>query len=138
MANKVSAQAMGTRGAPGRLGPLWTYLFRYLPPRLSDYVLRNWSGQRLVIAVPYLWLLIFFLVPFLIVLYISFAGAAPPESKLPYSPVLSWVEDSGLQIKLLFQSYDYLLHDPLYVSAWGYSIKLAAISTLLCLAIGYP
>jgi putrescine transport system permease protein len=138
MANKVSAQAMGTRGTPGRLGPLWTYLFRLLPPRLSDYVLQNWSGQRLVIAVPYLWLLIFFLVPFLIVLYISFAGAAPPESKLPYSPVLSWVEDSGLQIKLLFQSYNYLLHDPLYVSAWGYSIKLAAFSTLLCLGIGYP
>ena len=52
----------------GRLGPLWTFLFRYGPPRWTEYVLRNWSGQRLVIAVPYLWLLVFFLVPFLIVL----------------------------------------------------------------------
>ena len=59
-----------SRGAPGRIGPLWTFLFRYGPPRWTEYVLRNWAGQRLVIGVPYLWLLIFFLVPFLIVLKI--------------------------------------------------------------------
>jgi putrescine transport system permease protein len=138
MASKASVQAMGTRGTPGRLGPLWTFFFRYGPPRWSDYVLQHWSGRRLVIAVPYLWLLIFFLVPFIIVLSISFAGPAELESRLPYIPIVQWVEEGGVQLKLMFQSYDYLLHDPLYVSAWGYSIKLAAISTLFCLALGYP
>ncbi len=132
------AAAHSARSAPGRLGPLWTYFFRYGPPRWSQFVMTHFSGQRLVIAVPYLWLLSFFLVPFLIVLYISFAGAAGPESKLPYAPVFSWVAEGGTQIKLLFSSYSYLIHDPLYASAWGYSIKLAGISTLLCLMLAYP
>jgi len=129
---------MASRDTMGRLGPLWSIFFRFGPPRWSQYVVTNWGGQRLVIALPYLWLLVFFLIPFLIVLYISFAGPAAEESKLPYAPVVTWLVEGGTQIKLLFTSYNYLLHDPLYVSAWGYSIKLAAVSTLLCLMVGYP
>ena len=53
---------------PGRLGPLLSLLYRYGPPRWSHYVKTHWSGQRLVVAIPYLWLLLFFAVPFLIVL----------------------------------------------------------------------
>jgi putrescine transport system permease protein len=135
---KAADRNMAARDSLGRHGPLWSIFFRYGPPRWSEYVVKNWSGQRLVIALPYLWLLVFFLIPFLIVLYISFAGAADPESKLPYSPVITWIAEGGTQIKLLFASYNYLIHDPLYVSAWGYSIKLAAVSTLLCLMVGYP
>ena len=86
---------------------------------------------------PYLWLLLFFLVPFLIVLKISFAEFSP-LGRPPYEPVLRWLEDGALQMKLLFASYTYLLHEPLYVSAWLYSIKVAAISTLLCLLVAYP
>jgi putrescine transport system permease protein len=100
-------------------------------------VLRNWAGKRLVIAVPYLWLLIFFLVPFLIVLKISFAEFSP-LGRPPYEPVFQWLEEGALQIRLLIGSYQYLLNEPLYVSAWIYSIKVAAFSTLLCLALGYP
>ena len=72
----------------GRLGPLFTLFYRFGPPRWSHYVLRHWAGQRLVIAAPYLWLLLFFLVPFLIVLMISFSEAqiAMP----PYAPLLQW------------------------------------------------
>ena len=98
----------------GRLGPLWTFLFRYGPPRWTEYVLKNWSGQRLVIAVPYLWLLIFFLVPFLIVLKISFAEFSP-LGRPPYEPVFQWLDEGALQIKLLIGSYLYLLNEPLYV-----------------------
>ena len=43
------AAARISREAPGRIGPLWTFLFKYGPPRWTEYVLRNWSGQRLVI-----------------------------------------------------------------------------------------
>jgi putrescine transport system permease protein len=129
------AAALSSRSTPGRLGPLWTFFFRYGPPRWTQYVATHWSGQRLVIAVPYLWLITFFLIPFLIVLYISFAGDAPPEAKLPY---MSWLAEGGTQLRLYLDSYTYLLSNPLYVSAWGYSIKVAAISTLLCLLLAYP
>lgn len=126
-----------SRSQPGRLGPLWTFFFRYGPPRWSQYVLQNWSGKRLVIAVPYLWLLVFFLIPFLIVLKISFAEFSP-LGRPPYEPVFLWLEQGALQIKLLISSYVYLFNEPLYVSAWIYSVKVAFFSTLLCLALGYP
>jgi putrescine transport system permease protein len=126
-----------TREQPGRLGPVWTFLFRFGPLRWSQHVLRNWAGQRLVIAIPYLWLLTFFLVPFLIVLKISFAEF-DPLGRPPYMPVFRWLEEGALQIKLLVGSYAYLFNEPLYVSAWVYSIKVALVSTAFCLMLGYP
>jgi putrescine transport system permease protein len=132
-----AARTQGQRDAPGRLGPLWTFLFRFGPPRWTEYVLRNWSGQRLVIGVPYLWLLVFFLIPFLIVLKISFAEFSP-LGRPPYEPVFQWLDEGALQIKLLIGSYVYLFNEPLYVSSWLYSIKVAFFSTLFCLMLGYP
>ncbi len=134
---KPAGRNMASRDSYGRLGPLWTFLLRYGPPRWSEYVLQHWSGQRLVIAVPYLWLLIFFLIPFLIVLKISFAEFSP-LGRPPYEPVFRWLEEGALQIKLLIGSYVYLFNEPLYVSAWIYSIKVAFFSTILCLMLGYP
>src|ERR671923_2787627 len=96
----LAARNLGTRAAPGRLGPLWTFFFRFGPPRWSEYVRRNWSGQRLVIAIPYLWLMVFFLIPFLIVLKISFAEWLP-YGRPPYAPVFQWVQEGALQVKLL-------------------------------------
>ena len=133
----ITTARTSARAEQGRLGPLWMFLFRYGPPRWTEYVLRNWSGQRLVIAVPYLWLVIFFLVPFLIVLKISFAEFSP-LGRPPYEPVFRWLDEGALQIKLLIGSYQYLFNEPLYVSSWIYSIKVAAISTILCLCLGYP
>ena len=120
----------------GRVGPLWDLFFRFGPPRWSQYIRSNWAGQRLVIAVPYLWLLLFFLVPFLIVLKISFAEFSP-LGRPPYEPDRcgGW-RTARCSCKLLFSSYNYLLHEPLYVSAWLYSIKVAVVSTLLCLLVG--
>jgi putrescine transport system permease protein len=133
----LTSARIGSRDSPGRLGPVWTFLFRYGPPRWTEYVLRHWSGQRLVIAIPYIWLLLFFLVPFLIVLKISFAEFSP-LGRPPYEPVFQWLDEGALQIKLLIGSYVYLINEPLYVSAWIYSVKVAFFSTLLCLALGYP
>jgi putrescine transport system permease protein len=93
-------------------------------------------GKSLVISTPYLWLLLFFLVPFLIVLKISFAEirtAIPP-----YSPLWDWVGEQALAIHVHLGNYYFLLTDDLYVSSYLYSMKVAAISTLLCLLIGYP
>lgn len=94
------------------------------------------SWERFVIGIPYVWLLLFFLIPFAIVLKISFAElivASPPVSDL-----FNWDEDGVLSILLSFENYAYLLEDDLYVYTYLNSIKLAAISTALCLLLGYP
>ena len=124
-------------GPHGSQGLVWDLFFRFGPPRWSRYIRSNWAGQRLVIGVPYLWLLLFFLVPFLIVLKISLAEFSP-LGRPPYEPILRWLEDGALQVKLLFTSYIYLFNEPLYVSAWLYSVKVALLSTLFCLVLGYP
>ncbi len=89
-----------------------------------------------MIAVPYLWLLLFFLIPFIIVFKMSFSEVrlAMP----PYAPLWEWVSEKAIDIRLNFGNYLYLLTDDLYVSAYLYSAKVAAISTLFCLLIAYP
>lgn len=97
---------------------------------------RHWPGGRhAVIAAPYIWLLVFFLVPFLIVFKISFAEmqvAIPP-----YTDLVEWL-DGKLTISLNLGNYAYLIEDPLYVDAYLHSLEIAGISTLLCLLLGYP
>jgi putrescine transport system permease protein len=94
------------------------------------------QGRSVVTAVPYLWLLLFFLIPFAIVLKISFSTGqiAMP----PYEPLLHWTGDKVLQIKLNLGNFAFLVQDDLYWRAYLNSIKVAAVSTILCLLIGYP
>ncbi|MGE8360741.1 ABC transporter permease subunit [Pseudomonas sp.] len=93
------------------------------------------SGRHVVIGVPFLWLFLFFLLPFVIVLKISFAEAdvAIP----PYTEVYTWVENK-LSIVLNLGNYIFLSEDDLYLAAYLGSLKIATISTLLCLVIGFP
>lgn len=88
-----------------------------------------------VISVPYLWLLVFFAIPFLIVLKISFSKLA--IAMPPYTPIMEYV-DNAVSLKLNLTNYIGLFTDSLYVQAYLSSIKIAAISTLLALLIGYP
>jgi putrescine transport system permease protein len=94
------------------------------------------TGRALVIAVPYLWLLLFFAIPFIIVLKISFS--ATQLAMPPYAPLLEWVADKVVAIKLHFENFHFLTTDPLYTRAYLNSVGVAAVSTLLCLLIGYP
>jgi putrescine transport system permease protein len=96
----------------------------------------GFTGRAMVTSVPFLWLLLFFLIPFAIVLKISFSDAriAMP----PYEPLLQWVEHQVLQVKLNLGNYAFLVEDPLYWKSYLNSIKIAGISTLLCLLLGYP
>jgi putrescine transport system permease protein len=71
------------------------------------------------------------------VLKISFAEFAP-LGRPPYEPIARFLENGMLQINFLFSSYDYLLHEPLYVSAWLYSLKVAFFSTVVSLLVAYP
>ena len=93
------------------------------------------KGRHLVIGVPFLWLFMFFLLPFIIVMKISFAEAdvAIP----PYTEVFSWV-DNTFTLVVNLGNYIFLSEDALYVAAYLSSLKIAAISTLLCLLIGFP
>jgi putrescine transport system permease protein len=97
--------------------------------------LDNRAGRRVVAGIPLLWLLLFFLVPFIIVFKISFSEVrlAMP----PYAPLFQWL--NGLPVpKLHLANYAFLFTDPLYISSYLYSLKVAAVATLCCLLIGYP
>lgn len=93
------------------------------------------EGRHLVIGVPFIWLFLFFMLPFFIVLKISFAEAdvAIP----PYTEIYSYVEGK-VQLILNMANYGLLTEDELYLSAYLGSLKMAFFSTLLCLLIGYP
>ena len=99
--------------------------------------LKAWlpSSRWSVIAVPYLWLIVFFAIPFLIVLKISFARMA--IAMPPYTSILEYI-DNALTLRLNLGNYLTLVTDSRYGLAYLSSIKIAAISTLLCLLIGYP
>ncbi len=95
----------------------------------------GFSGRGLVIAIPAFWLMLFFLIPFLVVAKISLSEAA--IARPPYLPIWEW-SDGFLNLNLNFGNYLFLLEDPLYLSAYVESIKIAAISTFITLLIGYP
>ncbi|MPQ60155.1 ABC transporter permease subunit [Duganella sp. FT27W] len=92
------------------------------------------TGRRFVIAVPSLWLTFAFLVPFLIVLRISFAEADVGD---PFGTLVT-VADGVLTLKVKISNYLFILQDDLYVLTYLSSLKFAAITTALCLFIGYP
>ncbi len=94
------------------------------------------SRRGLVISVPFFWLLLFFLVPFLIVLTVSLSTARVGQP--PYEPLMQWVDGHFVALKLNFGNFLFLFQDSLYFSAYLNSIRIAAISTLLCLIVGYP
>ena len=94
------------------------------------------TGRGAVVSVPYLWLLLFFLVPFAIVMKISFSSAV--IAMPPYEPLLHWASDKVVEIKLNLGNYMFLVQDDLYWKAYLNSIKVAAISTFFCLLLGYP
>ncbi|MBS7828895.1 ABC transporter permease subunit [Wohlfahrtiimonas chitiniclastica] len=94
------------------------------------------NSSRVIIGIPYLWLFCFFIIPFLIILRISFTEAEIASP--PYTEVLNWVDDGILEIKLNFQNYIALWQDNIYISAYLSSIKIAVISTFCTFLIGFP
>lgn len=93
-------------------------------------------GRALVIGVPLWWLIIFFLIPFAVVAKISFSEAI--IARPPYSPLLEWLDDGGLAIKVFFENYSRLIEESLYIKAYWSSIKVAFVSTFIALLIAYP
>ena len=97
-------------------------------------------GKRFVIGVPYVWLFLFFFLPFLILLYISFVDMG--ESLNPFKPI--WDTETGL-LSLKYENYTTIFKSEeggwfqtLYIEAYVRSVWYALCTAVLCLVLGYP
>ena len=90
-------------------------------------------GRFAVIAIPYAWLLVFFLLPFLVVARISVSEMETTTIK----DIVTW-KDGAIAISAKLGNYLLLMQDDLYLRTYVSSLVYAAVTTLLCLAIGYP
>lgn len=98
------------------------------------------DGRRWIATLPFAWLIIFFALPFLIVVKLSFSQ--PTDTRPPYKPVFDatagvsqWFEAAR---DFTFEAYANLFSDSLYLASYVSSLKVAAIATLIALLIGYP
>lgn len=104
--------------------------------KFSDHTKHLLAFRYWAVVPPYIWLLLFFLIPFLIVLKISFS-----ELKIglpPYNPLTEWLEDGILIIKLNFKNYQFIGSESLYLVTYLDSLLIAGVGTIGCLIIGYP
>ena len=100
---------------------------------------RTWTTRLMVLA-PYAWLLVFFLLPFLIVLKISLSQAtltSPPYEPL-LEPATGWQGLKAFLAALSLDNYASLFADAIYRWSYSKSIEVAAISTAILLLVGYP
>jgi putrescine transport system permease protein len=101
--------------------------------RLSSAARGLLRGRTAVIGMPYLWLLVFFLLPFLIVMKISVSEMETVSFK-----DLVTLQEGVLQFTVRLSNYVFITEDDLYFTTYLSSLKYAAVTTLLCLFIGYP
>jgi putrescine transport system permease protein len=91
---------------------------------------------RRAVWLPYVWLLLFFLAPFLIILKISVAE--PIIAQPPFTSLLQWGAQGFEGLQATFENYLFLFRDNYYGIIYLASLKMAAVGTLLCLLLGYP
>ena len=99
-------------------------------------LIRRIPRRAFVIAAPYLWLVVFFLIPFVIVLKISFSTKI--LGRPPYEPLIGTGDDGSWQLNLHPENFTYLFSDLQYVVAYLSSVRNAAVTAFACLLIGYP
>ncbi|MGK0444144.1 MAG: putrescine transport system permease protein [Bermanella sp.] len=117
-------------------GNVWLSGFSTWKARFISLRNINW-GRLSVISVPYLWLAVFFFIPFLVVFKISLSESAIAVP--PYTDLLDFdMEEAYLNIKLNLGNYLYLWEDSFYFDAYVSSIKIAAVSTFFTLLVGFP
>jgi putrescine transport system permease protein len=88
--------------------------------------------QRFAVAIPYIWLLVFFLAPFAIIMKISTAD--PIIGQPPFTPTF---DDAGAFLATA-DNFKFLLTDKLYIITYLKSVFMAATATILCLLLGFP
>ncbi len=94
------------------------------------------TGRRLIIGLPWLWLGLFFALPFLFVLKLSLSESVLAQP--PYLDLLREFKDGVLVLAINLGNYQLLLEDSLYFKALLSSLQIAGFSTLLTLLLGYP
>jgi putrescine transport system permease protein len=94
------------------------------------------GGRWAVILPPMLWLLVFFLAPLAVVIGISFSESVVGQP--PYLPLLTISKEGDVQLTLHLSNFIFLTQDHLYFDAWLSSIRIAFVSTVLALVVGYP
>ena len=104
-----------------------------LVDRLVGHPLLRRYGRRALIGVPYAWLLLFFLFPFVIILKISISQL----DEITFRDLTTF-EDGVFTVAINVGNYLAILKDDLYVLTYVTSLKYAAITTVSCLFIGYP
>ena len=102
--------------------------------QVIDTLQKKW--KTIVILVPFIWLTVFFLTPFVIVAKISLAELAIASP--PFTKMIDWVDDSIITVRVVLDNYIYIFDDPLYLRIYLNSIKIAALSTIFALLLGYP
>jgi putrescine transport system permease protein len=102
-------------------------------PGLLQRLRKTLRGRTAVIGLPYAWLLLFFLLPFLIVVKISVSEM----ENVNFRDLVTYA-DGALQLTLKLGNYVFITQDDLYFKTYLSSLKYAAVTTVLCLAIGYP
>jgi putrescine transport system permease protein len=100
---------------------------------MKAWLSRLFNGRSAVIGVPYVWLLVFFLFPFLIVMKISVSEM----ETVTFKDLLTLTDDT-ISLTLKFSNYIFITQDDLYLTTYLSSIKYAAVTTALCLILGYP
>jgi putrescine transport system permease protein len=103
--------------------------YRLLDPRRWPI----WRGRSAVIGVPYAWLLLFFLLPFVIVFKISVSEM----ENVTFKDLITF-KDGLLALTLKLGNYTFIAGDDLYLKTYLASLKYAFWTTVLCLTIGYP
>ncbi|MFA5488208.1 MAG: ABC transporter permease subunit [Candidimonas sp.] len=93
------------------------------------------TSRSLAILPPFAWMTLFLLIPFLLVLKISFADLE--FGVPPYTPLVE-IEEQTLSLVLNLRGYALLFTDNLYISTYLNSVKMALLTTLCCILIGYP
>jgi putrescine transport system permease protein len=93
------------------------------------------GGRRFLTAGLMVWYGVFFLIPFLLVVKISLSQVA--DTIPPYTPLVSF-DGVALTLSVTAANFIQLFGDPLFVHAYVGSLKIAAITTALCVLIGYP
>ncbi len=100
----------------------------------------RWRGRLFVAGPPFLWLGLFFLLPFLIVARMSLSERA--TARPPYKPAFAWEDGpAGWWEKLgqfSFYNFTSLMEEPLYLDSLLTSLRIAATATLVLVLIGYP
>jgi putrescine transport system permease protein len=99
------------------------------------FVLKR-KGQKFLSILPKLWLVFFLVIPFLLVLGISFSESA--ISIPPYKTPFSWLQKNVLSIQVNLQNYGFILSESLYFWSFLQSLTLAFLTTLICLLLAYP